>query len=79
MERRDRVSATAFRIPAGFGSDTRVLHLGTHNSSFQAWDVWTGHREHPSTFLPLCQSCARRVLGSEEDPFVPTFMRHVAF
>lgn len=45
----------------------------------RACDVWTGRREHPSAFLPLGQSCARRVLGSEGDPLLPTFMRHVAF
>lgn len=54
-------------------------HSSDTPESFQACEVWTGHREHPSTFLPLSQSCARRVFRSEEDPFVPTFMRYVAF
>lgn len=79
MERRDRVSATTSESRLGLDL-THTCCIWEHTTaSFQAWDVWTGHREHPSSFLPLCQSCARRVLGSEEDPFVPTSMRHVAF
>lgn len=46
---------------------------------FEAWDIWIGNREHPSSLLPLCQPCARQWLGSKEDPIKPTFMRYVAF
>lgn len=73
MERRDRASATTSESQLGLDLTHACCiweHTG-HNSRFQAWDFWTGHREHPSTFPPLCQSCARRVLGSEEDPSCP--------
>lgn len=42
-------------------------------------DVWIGNREHPSTFLPLCQPCARQVPWWQGGPFTPTFIRYVAF
>lgn len=35
--------------------------------------ITVGHREHPSSFPPLCQPCVRQWLHPKEEPTMPTF------
>lgn len=39
----------------------------------KARDIWIGNREHPSTFLPLCQPCARQVPWWQGGPIYAHF------
>lgn len=57
----------------------RRVFLGFFFFYSKARDIWIGNREHPSTFLPLCQPCARQVPWWQGGPFTPTFIRYVAF